>query len=128
MNAKSDPTEEERKGGSGLIGKMILSINDDQMAMISYVPPSKIDEITADSWLKEILRQLGASADSYISGNENVAKAIVKKNEDKGLFPLKLKDAGITNSIEYLKKKGLFPDKDDDSDDEYVFGDDDFPS
>ena len=25
MNAKSDPTEEERKGGSGHIGKMVIS-------------------------------------------------------------------------------------------------------
>merc|ERR1711870_137921 len=26
MNAKSDPTEEERKGGSGHIGKMVFSV------------------------------------------------------------------------------------------------------
>merc|ERR1711861_6310 len=38
MNAKSDPTEEERKGGSGAIGKMIFSAGDDQLAICAYVP------------------------------------------------------------------------------------------
>merc|ERR1712110_1397323 len=33
MNAKSDPTEEERKGGSGHIGKMIFSAGDNQLAV-----------------------------------------------------------------------------------------------
>merc|ERR1712046_556146 len=112
----------------GRIGKMILSISDEQIAFVSYVPPSKTGEIQADTWLKDILKVLGADAGCYISGTKNVAKAVVKQDMDKGLFPLKLKDAGITQSIEYLKKKGLFPDTSDDSDDEYVFGDDDFPS
>merc|ERR1711937_699682 len=55
------------------------------------------------------------------------AKAEIKNDADKGLFVLKLKDSAISESINYLKSKGLFPDKVDDSDDEYVFGDDDFP-
>jgi hypothetical protein len=38
-----------------------------------------------------------------------------------------MKEPSITEGISYLKAKGLFPDKDDDSD-EMVFGDDDFPS
>merc|ERR1712061_431051 len=33
MNAKSDPTEEERKGGSGHIGKMIFSAGTDKLAI-----------------------------------------------------------------------------------------------
>merc|ERR1712228_356827 len=46
----------------------------------------------------------------------------------KEFYVLKLKDNAITFSINYLKKKGLFPDSNDDDDDDYVFGDDDFPS
>merc|ERR1712045_486981 len=38
MNAKSDPTEEERKGGSGHIGKMIFSAGTEQLAVVAYVP------------------------------------------------------------------------------------------
>merc|ERR1712083_814149 len=33
MNEKSDPTQEERKGGSGNIGKMIFSAGTDQLAV-----------------------------------------------------------------------------------------------
>merc|ERR1712190_229983 len=36
MNAKSDPTEEERKGGSGHIGKMIFSAGTEQLAVVAY--------------------------------------------------------------------------------------------
>merc|ERR1712150_129430 len=38
MNAWSDPTDEERKGGSGHIGKMIFSAGTDQLAICAYVP------------------------------------------------------------------------------------------
>jgi len=55
------------------------------------------------------------------------ATAVLKTDSDKGIFPLKQKDPGIMEAIAFLKKKGLFPDGDDDEDD-YVFGDDDFPS
>merc|ERR1712004_741900 len=41
MNAKSDPTEEERKGGSGHIGKMIFSAGTEQLAVVAYVPEAK---------------------------------------------------------------------------------------
>merc|ERR1712084_7573 len=35
MNAKSDPTEEERKGGSGHIGKMVFSAGTEQLAVVA---------------------------------------------------------------------------------------------
>ena len=31
MNEKSDPSEEERKGGSGAIGKMVFSAGGEQL-------------------------------------------------------------------------------------------------
>merc|ERR1712107_326374 len=45
MNAKSDPTEEERKGGSGHIGKMIFSCGADQLAIVAYVHEDKRGEL-----------------------------------------------------------------------------------
>merc|ERR1719506_2332849 len=45
MNAKSDPTEEERKGGSGHIGKMIFSAGSAQLAILAYVPDAKQKEL-----------------------------------------------------------------------------------
>merc|ERR1712087_516400 len=47
MNAKSDPTEEERKGGSGHIGKMIFSAGSEQLAIVASLPESQKDNINA---------------------------------------------------------------------------------
>ena len=45
MNAKVDENEEERKGGSGEIGKMIFSSNDNVLAVVAYVPAEKKDKV-----------------------------------------------------------------------------------
>merc|ERR1712087_665119 len=128
MNEQSKPDEEERKGGSGRIGKMIISkdTEDSKLAMVAYCPPSKQGVLTADVWMKDMLAELGGG--ELLFGDATTAKAEMGNDPDKGLFVLKLKDSAITLSINYLKKKGLFPDSNDDDDDDYVFGDDDFPS
>merc|ERR1711953_1115979 len=128
MNAKRDPSEEERKGGSGKIGKMLISKDqeDSKLALVAYCPPSKHAELKADQWMKDLLAKLGGG--EMVFGDAYTAKAEIQNDSDKGLFVLKLKDSAISESINYLKSKGLFPDKTDDSDDEFVFGDDDFPS
>merc|ERR1711957_863942 len=51
MNAKSDPTEEERKGGSGHIGKMIFSCGTEQLAVVAYVPEEKQKDMVCKEWL-----------------------------------------------------------------------------
>merc|ERR1711879_451368 len=55
MNAKSDPTEEERKGGSGHIGKMVFSAGPDQLAIVAYVPEEKQGELECSEWLEKVL-------------------------------------------------------------------------
>merc|ERR1719265_870949 len=55
MNAKSDPTEEERKGGSGHIGKMIFSAGTAQLAVAAYVPEDKQKELSCKEWLEKVL-------------------------------------------------------------------------
>merc|ERR1712050_414231 len=54
-------TMEERKGGSGRIGKMIISKDqeDSKLALVAYCPPSKQDTLVADAWMKDILAELG---------------------------------------------------------------------
>jgi len=126
MNAESDPTEEERKGGSGRIGKMIFSAGTDQLAIVAYVPEAKKALLNATEWLKKVLDNFGGELCK--GSTDLLAKGFVKADGDKGKFPLKMKEPAITEAITFLKAKGLFPDKDDDSDDEFIFGDDDFPS
>merc|ERR1711871_1391947 len=127
MNAKSDPNEEERKGGSGRIGKMLISKdqNDSKLALVAYVPPAKQTELLAGRWMQDLLGKLGGG--EVLFSDSTTAKAVIKNDADKGLFVLKLKDFAISEAINYLKSRGLFPDKVDDSDSDYVWGDDDFP-
>mmetsp|Transcript_17739 Transcript_17739/g.31677 ORF Transcript_17739/g.31677 Transcript_17739/m.31677 type:complete len:452 (-) Transcript_17739:131-1486(-) len=126
MNEKSDPTEEERKGGSGHIGKMIFSAGDAQLAIVAYVPDEKKADLDATEWIKKVLDLNGGEVCDGATGV--YAKGFIKADGDKNKFPLKMKEPSITEAITYLKGKGLFPDNDDDDDDDFVFGDDDFPS
>merc|ERR1712004_560721 len=59
MNAESDPTEEERKGGSGRIGKMIFSAGTEHLAIVAYVPEAKQSEVSCEEWIKQVLGEFG---------------------------------------------------------------------
>lgn len=125
MNAKSDPKDEERKGGSGHIGKMIFSAGTSQLAILAYVPDTKKGVIDCIDWLKATFANNGGEV---LEGSTPLlAKGVIAADPEKGKFPLKIKEPSITEAINYLKAKGVFPDKDD-SDDDFIFGDDDFPS
>jgi hypothetical protein len=128
MNAKNDPSEEERKGGSGRVGKMLVSPSQDNsnLALVAYCPPAKQGVLKADQWMKDLVAALGGG--EILFSDATTAKCEIKNDPGKGLFVLKLKDNAITESINYLKGKGLFPDNKDDDDSDYVFGDDDFPT
>mmetsp|Transcript_15144 Transcript_15144/g.28481 ORF Transcript_15144/g.28481 Transcript_15144/m.28481 type:complete len:202 (-) Transcript_15144:94-699(-) len=124
MNAKSDPGEEERKGGSGHIGKMVFSAGVDQLAVVAYVPTEKTSELSCEEWLAAVL---GTQGGEVVAKGAELCTGIVKTDSDKGVFPLKIREPMILEANNYLRKKGLFP-EDNDDDDEIVFGDDDFPS
>jgi len=124
MNEKSDPTEEERKGGSGNIGKMVFSAGTDQLAICAYVPEAKQGELSCEEWIKAVLAIFDGSVDSVA---KDICTGTVKTDGDKNIFPLKIREAMILEANNFLRKKGLFP-EDNDDDDEMVFGDDDFPS
>lgn len=137
-NAKSDPTEEERKGGAGKIGKIVLSCTHDALALVAYVPSDLSEQCNAKAWLEHTINMIcdgekNAALVATLSAcgsvdTANWYKAQVGKNADKNLFPMKMRDNAITHAYDYLKKRGLFPDgTDDDDEDDYVFGDDDFP-
>lgn len=125
MNVKSDPTEEERKGGSGHIGKMIFSCGVDQLAVVAYVPEEKLGDLSCEEWLKTVLANFSGKV---VSSSPTLCSGSVKTNSDKGIFPLKIREPMILEANNFLRKKGLFPEDKDSDDDECVFGDDDFPS
>lgn len=126
MNAKSDPTEEERKGGSGHIGKMIFSAGTEQLAICAYVPESKQGELSCEEWLQKVL-DLFPGGKLTTAGKE-YSMGFIATDGEKNIFPLKIREGLILEANNFLRKKGLFPEDNSDDDDEMVFGDDDFPS
>lgn len=129
MNAKSDPSEEERKGGSGHIGKMVFSAGTEQLAIVAYVPEAKKEDLKSDEWLEKVLSLFqGVMGQTKTDSDGSISTGSIKTNSDKGVFPLKIREALILEANNFLRKKGLFPEDDGDDDDEMVFGDDDFPS
>jgi len=126
MNQKSDPTEEERKGGSGHIGKMVFSCGVDHLAVLAYVPEDKRGELDCAEWLNTVLST--QPGHKMLAKDAAVSTGIIPANADKGIFPLKIREPLILEANNFLRKKGLFPEDDGSDDDECVFGDDDFPS
>merc|ERR1712087_946753 len=126
MNEKSDPTEEERKGGSGHIGKMVFSAGVEQLAVVAYVPEEKQAELDCEEWLQKVVSMFGGG--KVLSGARDMSTGCIPTDSDKGVFPLKIRESLILEANNFLRKKGLFPEDNGDSDDEMVFGDDDFPS
>ena len=45
MNKEIDPEEEESKGGSGEVGKLLLSDGQKDFAMLAYVPETKVEKV-----------------------------------------------------------------------------------
>jgi len=126
MNEKSDPTEEERKGGSGRIGKMVFSAGLEQLAVLAYVPDDKQPELVCEEWLEKVLGLFPGYR--IVAKGKDVSYGVIPTNSDKGVFPLKIREALILEANNFLRKKGLFPEDNGDDSDEMVFGDDDFPS
>jgi len=125
MNEKSDPTEEERKGGSGNIGKMVFSAGADQLAIVAYVPEGKQAECSCEDWLNKVLSMYGGKQTSTA---KDYCVGFIATDGNKNIFPLKIREGLILEANNFLRKLGLFPEDNGDSDDEMVFGDDDFPS
>merc|ERR1719443_794803 len=126
MNRPVDPEAEEAKGGSEHVAKALFSYGNTKTGVVCYVPEEHQKTLTADKWCSQIVQGLGGKV--LPGASAGLAKGEIPGNEAKGKFPIKLKDDALQASIQYLVKIGVFPDKDDDSEDEMIFGDDDFPS
>mmetsp|Transcript_31724 Transcript_31724/g.79233 ORF Transcript_31724/g.79233 Transcript_31724/m.79233 type:complete len:384 (+) Transcript_31724:49-1200(+) len=124
MNAESDPTEEERKGGAGHIGKIVFSAGAKQLIMVAYVPEDKQPKVNATEWLTIVAASVGGAV--TVSQGPGYAIATADGDSEMSLFPIKMKDTALSCAINYLKERGCFPDQDDSDGDDPVFGDDAF--
>jgi len=91
---------------------------------VAYVPEAKQKELNCAEWLEAVLKSQGGKIG--VKGKD-LSNGVVKADSNKGIFPLKIREPMILEANNFLRKKGLFP-EDNSDDDEYVFGDDDFPS
>lgn len=124
MNVEVAPDAEERKGGAGHVGKVLVSSDEKvAVAVVVYVPEDKQEKLDAIKWVEHIAKGIQAEIIHKEAGS---AYAVMKYDPDNGRFPLKEKDNAISQSTLILREMGLMPD-DDSDDDEMVFGDDDFP-
>merc|ERR1711865_747448 len=106
MNNQPIPGDEERKGCSGHIGKMIFSAGTDQLAVVAYVPEEKQGELSCEEWLKTALAMFGGKVETSA---KDVCSVSVQTDGNKNVFPLKIREPMILEANNFLRKKGLFP-------------------
>lgn len=122
MNKEVEPDSEERRGGAGPVGKMLFAPGVSQLAVIAKIPEDKKGKLDVGDWMKNVM---DAIKGEVVEAKDDFATGIVKADSTKGIFPVKIYPDGIQAAVMYLRAKGLFPEDDDDSDDQ-CYGDDDF--
>merc|ERR1712194_925845 len=98
----------------------------DQLAMVAYVPEDKQKELKCEEWLNALTSMWPGG--KVLTKSAGVCSGIIPADGDKNIFPLKIREGLILEANNFLRKLGLFPEDNGDDDDDYVFGDDDFPS
>lgn len=119
MNAEVDESAEERKGGAGGLGKMLLSAGKDKVIFACHVPKALAEEkeFSAKEWLETMLKPVGGKIISGADGDE-IFKGEAEGKSEEGKFPLKMRDEASAAGFAYIREKGLLPA--DDSDDDFV--------
>jgi hypothetical protein len=118
FNIEVDESAEERKGGAGDLGKIVLSASDSVLNMICHVPANLTDAIDQSEWFSAAVA--AAKATLVASGDPTVLKASTKANPDLDIFPLKLRDEAINAGYNYLVSKSLVLPDDSDDDANYA--------
>jgi len=131
MNAEPDPEAEDRKGCSGHVGKMIYSVNVEQLVMVAYVPADKLAKVDVSEWMDHVCAAVSGKvtkvATAAVSPNGGmVVEAVVMGDPSKDKFPLKDKDSAMAAAFAFLRLKDAFPEDQSDDEDEVCFGDDAF--
>lgn len=121
MNKEIDPNEEEQKGGSGHVGKMIFSASEEgddaQCCAVAYVPVDKQDKLNAKEWMLDMLSSFKPTGTLVGDATVGFAVGLIKHSPSDGRYLLKDQDAMLPAGREYLKKRDLIPEDKDEEDD-----------
>jgi hypothetical protein len=79
-NKEIDPNEEESKGGSGAVGKMLMSGGEEGLALLNYVPPAKLDTVDAEEWMKATLKEVGGDV-HMVKTSKATCSAYIKQDQ-----------------------------------------------
>lgn len=122
MNTPCPEDADERRGGAEGIGKAIMSYNDDKLCIHMHVP-SNLPDCSIEEWFGAMCA--GYKATILEGATKEFLKGEVAADPDNNIYPIKVRDDMINKGYQHLAAKQLVM-PDDGSDDEMVFGDDDF--
>jgi hypothetical protein len=141
MNAECDPSEEERKGGAGGVGKVVFSAGSKELLMVCNVPEDRLTEtvssmegikpmqgIKATDWLNFIVKSFAKTHEGVqidASSTDTYAKAALPGLPDLAMFPVKMKDDAMAAAYAFLKQNDCMPPSDDEDEVIYHFEADD---
>merc|ERR1711865_722208 len=104
MNNQPIPGDEERKGCSGHIGKMIFSAGVEQLAVAAYVPEAKQGELECEQWLSAVLALYQGEV---VTKDKSLSIGRVKTDGNKNIFPLKIRESMILEANNFLRTRTL---------------------
>jgi len=100
MNVEVDPEAEDRKGGAGDLGKMLFNANEHKLVIICHTPKEVMDKATAAEWMEGVLKVIPSA--NILEKTDNIIKAEVANDPDKGIFTLKLRDEAMSASFAFF--------------------------
>lgn len=119
FNKEVDESADDRKGGAGDIGKILLSASDSVLNLMCHVPKEVAGDIDAMEWFKTVCDACNATI-LPAGDNPTVMTAEMKADADKGVFPLKVRDDAINAGYNYLVSKSLIRPEESDDDANYA--------
>jgi len=111
MNRPVDEAAEDRKGGSGHLGKALRSSNDKQVAFLCYVPTDLQATVDREEWVNRMIKDIDGK---ITKTTDTLVYAVAEGSADKGLYPLKMREAALGQGFALIKEKGLVMDDSDD--------------
>lgn len=123
FNKEVDESADDRKGGAGNLGKFLFSYGEKKLIFLCHAPEAVKSLVDINEWFDIILKTTGGT--EVASGSDTIKKGEMLADPDAGRFPIKVRDDAIQRGYVWLQDKQLV--LVDESDDDFVYGDDDFP-
>ncbi len=85
---------------------MFFSAGETKLAIMCHVPKAISEKLSLKDWVEAVATAIDAK---IVDMGEEFAKIEAEADQEKGRFPLKLRDSAIAAGLAMLKGKGLIP-------------------